>query len=455
MTVIDNLNTAQDTRLSGLDFQISNISQRLAENEELDLDRLSYLGGSFNALRSRIEDLNQAMATAETESIYLSNYFHTYSDNDPEVSTTLAGASFADNSFGGQVDIVNEYKEIAITKITPVNLSAFRPQNGYLEFEIYVENPEAMNEINTEIGNVMDQSEIQWNKVDMPYLTTGWNTVKLPISSGWKTGSIDWSALKHFRVYVKSTELNVLKLRDIKLTVQEQRVLSFSGEPIFTLSGASVNLTSDENQNAAIITAGAKLDELNTNYQSLDSRVVSLDTAVMNQGERLTSLEEQMNTIRDEHQALMDFYTAFELGNVLLKDAEGNVNLASGKLESGGIVAGAFTVRITEAEKKTIGEENIIPLPKDENFDTLDDFTGLGMTDPQVTARDGRTIFVATRAITDTCKIFTNFETNPGSVSWVEKVRDEVTQEFIGFRVHLQNPCAEQVKVNWWIVEKQ
>ncbi|NTW30838.1 MAG: tail fiber domain-containing protein, partial [Candidatus Moranbacteria bacterium] len=78
---------------------------------------------------------------------------------------------------------------------------------------------------------------------------------------------------------------------------------------------------------------------------TLDSRILSLEktvglsNATLSHETRIAQIESEMTTLRDEHLALMDFFSAFELGDVMRKDALGNVDLLGGKLTLGTLVA--------------------------------------------------------------------------------------------------------------------
>lgn len=115
-----------------------------------------------------------------------------------------------------------------------------------------------------------------------------------------------------------------------------------------------------------------------------------------------------------------------------------------GKVEAEGVVAGAFTVKVSGEEKKTIGSNYIQAIDKDEDGDGKDDKTG----------SDGKSYAVKTKAVSKTCKIFTSFETDPGSTSWVEKVKDE-DGDYIGLKVVVAQPIKERLHFNWWIVEEK
>ncbi|HWQ60461.1 MAG TPA: tail fiber domain-containing protein, partial [Candidatus Fimivivens sp.] len=125
---------------------------------------------------------------------------------------------------------------------------------------------------------------------------------------------------------------------------------------VASLSGLQASV--DDN----LLMISGKFDELDTNDASfgerlaeidgeegrlttLDGRVFSLEQAVgttaslLTHETRIAQIESEMTTLRDEHLALLDFFTTFKLGDVLMKDAEGDVDLLGGSLTLGTLVA--------------------------------------------------------------------------------------------------------------------
>ena len=94
-----------------------------------------------------------------------------------------------------------------------------------------------------------------------------------------------------------------------------------------------------------------------------------------------------------------------------------------------GVVAGAFTVKVVDVKKQTIGSNYI--------------------------EKDEQEYLIKTDAITDTSKVFTSFQSNPNAFNWIEKVKDPTTGAYIGFKIHLSTPAADRVYFDWWLVEQQ
>ena len=74
--------------------------------------------------------------------------------------------------------------------------------------------------------------------------------------------------------------------------------------------------------------------------------------------------------------------------------------------------------------------------------------------EPKNKENDGKSYIIKTKAVTETATIFTSFQANPNAYSWVEKVKDPETDEYIGFKINLNSEVSSRVYFDWWIVEK-
>jgi hypothetical protein len=111
----------------------------------------------------------------------------------------------------------------------------------------------------------------------------------------------------------------------------------------------------------------------------------------------------------------------------------------------------------TDAEAPTIGTAEILPVATDADHDGKDDYTDLPMTDDAVTARDGKTVQVLTKAMipmVNGSRIFTTFKGDPNGFSWVEKLKD-AKRDYVGFTIHLSEAITTPVKVDWLLVEQK
>jgi len=175
-----------------------------------------------------------------------------------------------------------------------------------------------------------------------------------------------------------------------------------------------------------------RLDTNEKNIAILQDQTNTLTNTENSNAAILKDLQTQMDLIKTQNQAVIDFAIALNTKALIYKDVLGNIDLGDGKLEAGGIVAGAFTVKVTDEGKKTIGS----------NYIEVADSTN-----------DGQSYFIKTTAVTDTCVILSNFQANPNAYSWVEKIKDS-NGNYIGFKIHLSQPTAQRIYFDWWIVEK-
>ncbi|MCX6765657.1 MAG: tail fiber domain-containing protein, partial [Candidatus Moranbacteria bacterium] len=256
---------------------------------------------------------------------------------------------------------------------------------------------------------------------------------------------------------VKAMQEQQVQIGD--LDTEDQRI-STNVETLALKTDESVTnlaeLQTSVDEQLAII--GEQLTTNNQQLTTLNSRVSNLEAGIMDQESRIVTLENLVATLQtqiDELKALTNQelnvaqieankndidYLKLLLG-IDRTTNPGDVNIL-GKVEAEGVVAGAFTVKVSDEEKKTIGSNYIQAIEKDADGDGKDDVTG----------SDGKSYAVKTKAVSETCKIFTSFEDNPNGYNWVEKVKND-DGEYIGFKMVLSDPVAKDIYFNWWIVE--
>ncbi|QQS15443.1 MAG: tail fiber domain-containing protein [Candidatus Moraniibacteriota bacterium] len=224
---------------------------------------------------------------------------------------------------------------------------------------------------------------------------------------------------------VLETNSQATTLSGLKISVDEQ----------FALAAAQLNAMS------------ARLSTLETASTDYEARLAANETAI-------TGFESRLATLEETNDALLDFYNAFELGNVLAKDTEGNLDLLNGRLRAKTVRTGALEIEIVDSANPTIGTLEILPVAKDEDGDGIDDWSKLALDDPEVVARDGKTAKVLTGAVTNLSRVFVNFVDNPGSTSWRERSRGG-DGEYDGFLIHLAEPVSAPVRADWFLVEER
>ncbi|MGB4943271.1 MAG: hypothetical protein WBO92_04165, partial [Candidatus Moraniibacteriota bacterium] len=216
-----------------------------------------------------------------------------------------------------------------------------------------------------------------------------------------------------------------------------------------TVIGDALDVLYDDSQ--------AMSDRLTQNETYLTNDKVRLDTQdtllaqmtldMNTQVNKTAALESQMQTLTDQMATLTDFFTTLDLGNVMIKDIDGNVDLLGGKLKASIVETGGLVIEVVDEDAPTIGTAEILPVSKDEDGDGKDDETG----------SDGRSVEIRTKAMipmVNGSRIFTSFKGNPNAFSWVEKVRDEAG-DYVGFKIRLSDPVTDVVKVDWWLIEQK
>jgi hypothetical protein len=219
------------------------------------------------------------------------------------------------------------------------------------------------------------------------------------------------------------TNTNVTSVSDLQLSVDQQ------------LAAISSNFA----------TQGTIITGLATKNSEQDLAVAALQTSVADIATTNQAIQNQMDLIKQQNQTLIDFIAVLNIDSLIYKDVLGNLNLLDGKLTASGIETGVLTINVLDVTRPTIGQDTISKVTVDANVDGIDDVTG----------SDGKVIEIKTGAVSADSKVFTSFVKNPGSFNWVEKVKDQATGEFTGFKIFVEKPVSEDVGVDWWIVESK
>ena len=231
------------------------------------------------------------------------------------------------------------------------------------------------------------------------------------------------------------TDVNATTLGALQTSVDSQLV---------TVSGELNAIKADNvTQAAALATAQIDITNLKTDANALVTRTTAIETS-------LSTMQTQIDT-------LTDFFAVFDMDNVIVKDASGDVDLLGGKLAARVIETGGIVVVNAIVDAPTIGTTVVYPVAKDDDADGNDDYTDLPMNDPTVVARDGKYAEVLTKAMipmVNGSRIFTSFKGNPGAFSWVDKTID-VDGDYVGFKIRLADPVTVPVKVDWWLIEQK
>ena len=228
------------------------------------------------------------------------------------------------------------------------------------------------------------------------------------------------------------TDQNISTLAELQSSVDTQLTLAGTG------------ITSLLEAQAAADTRLTTVESRISTVEAIAEQIQSDMSAVVSQ---TTLLESQIATLTEQVETLSDFYTAFELGSLVAKDTEGNVDLLEGKLKATLLETGGLTIEVVDPDAATIGTAIIQPVSADADSDGTDDETG----------SDGKSVIVNTNAMipmVNGSRIFTSFKGNPGGFNWVEKVKND-DDEFVGFKIRVSEPVTDEIKVDWWLVEQK
>ncbi|MDO8566503.1 MAG: hypothetical protein Q7S04_04985, partial [Candidatus Moranbacteria bacterium] len=237
---------------------------------------------------------------------------------------------------------------------------------------------------------------------------------------------------------------------------------------INTAQIASVDLKTDQNittvaglqasVDSQLLIASNKIDILTATDVAQDASILALVNAQATQGTDMATLETSLaaqasliETLQAQVATLMDFYGVFLLGNVITKDALGNIDLLGGTLQATKITTiDGFAIDISHSTAPTLGTAILYPIAVDADTDGKDDFTGLPMTDPAVMVRDGKNIVIQTSAVSSGSRIFVTPKTDlDGSLAVTEKTSGT------DFTVSLKTATLEPISFDWLIVEEK
>jgi hypothetical protein len=424
-------------QLSGTNLQLSTLTSEfnLLQDNYLALDALSdltvkkttvlekninTLGAGTNFLRDRMEKIaTQNFVTTDNRVAQTVSFENFSTENQAEISSNLIETKLADQTFVGKYQTAGSYGEIKVDLGEKKDFSASDTEAGYLTFEIYLENAEGLNDFNTELGNVMDQNELQWNRANHPYFTTGWNTVRLALGEGIKNGEVDWSALNYFRVYFNSTQTQEIKIRNINLELKSKYV------PLAqTIDAKDLDLFNNTDQGVALKDIFGELDSIKT--QELAS--LQVNTKLTND---LKIMRDQVALLQEQTKAVIDLSLAMSLDNVLYRDAEGSV-LGLNIIE-------AEKVEAQEVETKKVEAENYVV---SENSDPAKNNVG------SVIVRIGQQeVLVENSGVTIDSKIIVT-PVGSSPVAWV--ISDKINNQ--GFKIKLDKPAEFDIAFDYWVI---
>ena len=150
--------------------------------------------------------------------------FYQFADGQSsELTSDLSDQKIEEGVFSGTYDNPNNFQEIRINlnEANQLKLSSINLQENYLVYDLFLEDAVLVEDFNTELGNQMDQEELEWKYFIHPSFQAGWNEVRLSLSDGVATGSVDWEKLGYFRLYFKFFESSGVKLKNVRIETRK------------------------------------------------------------------------------------------------------------------------------------------------------------------------------------------------------------------------------------------
>jgi len=253
-------------------------------------------------------------------------------------------------------------------------------------------------------------------------------------------------------IQAQQTQITALSARIAGLDLKTDQDITTLGQ-LQTSVDTQLSVVGDSMKELAV-----KQDSLGDRMTTLDGRVLSTESSltdlvktISDHEDRIATMEADMATLKDEHLTLMDFFSTFKLNKVVMKDELDNVDLLGGKLTAKVVETGELVIEVLDPTAPTIGTATLYPVAKDGDGDGNDDYTGLPMSDPEVSGRDGKTVTIGTTAVSDQSLVYVTPVGSTGNkVIFVGNIKDQE-----GFSVGMDAETTEAVRFNWWIVGKK
>ncbi|MFZ2626595.1 MAG: hypothetical protein WAX81_02820, partial [Candidatus Moraniibacteriota bacterium] len=364
--------------------------------------------------------------------------FYQFKTQSPELSSPLENQTIADNQFAGTYNNPNNFQEINI-QLQPenqLNLAEKDQAQTSLIYDVYIEDPTILEDFHTELGNIMDQKELEWNRPNHLNFIPGWNTIKLPLIDGIKSGEIDFQKLSYFRAYFKFQTNTNLKFKNIRIETKA------TYQPLAqTINTQNLDLWNNADQGAALKSIFGELEsqnQTNLTQEALNTKLTA----------DLKSMQDQVALLQKQSDTFTQFLLAFDVSSVdnfAKKNAP--INTFVGQLEAEGMVAGAFSVKVVDESAATIGKSAICQSVK-----VLQDGACLiyDGADAKMIPANGRSVTIKTTSVTADSKIFVTPKlaiTQPLAVTSIIPG--------VSFDVEVKDVMLEDVDFDWFIVEER
>ncbi|MFZ2188264.1 MAG: LamG-like jellyroll fold domain-containing protein [Candidatus Moraniibacteriota bacterium] len=333
-TNLQSSNNIQDEEIQKLNTALALLgtttqNQTSITNQKINTiqSNLAFNGSQINLLSSKLNLADTLLSQNSQPTQELS--FYQFKTESPELSSPLFEQSIESNQFSATYNNPNNFQELNL-QLHPENqldLAEKDQDQTVLVYDVYIENSTDMEDFHTELGNIMDQKELEWNRLNHPNFTPGWNEVRLSFKDGVKTGEVDWQHLNYFRTYFKFANNTKLKFKNIRIETKAKYL------PLTqTVNASNLDLWNNADQGMALKSIFTEFAIQVQATEKLDRQVSELDLS-------LNALEEQMVSLQEQSKAIIDFGLALNLDKVIYKDALSNVNLLGGKITASDIEA--------------------------------------------------------------------------------------------------------------------
>ncbi|MFZ2188275.1 MAG: tail fiber domain-containing protein, partial [Candidatus Moraniibacteriota bacterium] len=433
-SILQNSNSIQDNEIQKLNQALASLTTTTTDQATLTNQKITSIqanlattGSQINLLSSKLNSASNLLSQNSQPTQELP--FYQFKTQSPELSSPFTDQTIENNQFAGTYNSPNNFQEINIQlhEENQLDLTEKDQAQTSLIYDVYIEDPTILEDFHTELGNQMDQKELEWNRPNHPNFIPGWNTIKLPLIDGIKSGEIDFQKLSYFRAYFKFQTNTNLKFKNIRIETKA------TYQPLAqTIDTQNLDLWNNTDQGAALKSIFGELDGMKTQ----DLAFLQVSTKLTND---LKAMQEQVVLLQDQTKAIIDFGLALNLGNVIYKDTLGNVDILEGKITAKDIEA-LSTVKAMDIEAT-----NSL---KGQNLELGGQVSGTN----SIKAGQVESVSILTSQAKAGIKLYI---TPKGSTQGKSLYYDEGDIEpGIGFRVRIDAPALDKdIEFNWLIVK--
>jgi hypothetical protein len=431
---LQNSSTLQDQAIQKLQSALTILTTNTQDQSQITNQKINQIqsnlattGSQINLLSTKLNSASNLLAqnTQPTQELP----FYQFKTQSSELSSPLADQTIENNQFNATYNSPNNFQELNLQlhSENQLDLTNYDQNQTSLVYDVYIEDNTLLEDFHTELGNVMDQKELQWDRLNHPNFSIGWNEIRLPITDGTLTGTIDWQHLNYFRAYFKFNTNTTLKFKNIRIETKAKY------QPLAqTLNTQNLDLWNNADQGTAIKSIFGELDSMKT--QELAS--LQVDTKLTND---LKALQDQVTLLQDQTRAIIDFSLTLNLNNVIYRDTLGNIDLTGGKITAKDIEA------LSTIKAKDIEATNSL---KGQNIELGAQVSGTNI----IKAGQLESIKILTSQANAGIKLYI---TPKGSTQGKALYYDEGDIEpGIGFGVRIDAPALDKdIEFNWLIVK--